>query len=125
MRPMLDRESICNFLKRIDAEIELNDRIVRSFPSFPIERNGCEEGSIKIYPGGYIRFFGLGPSALGGYIHFSGSGLYLFFDFAEKDSSAQIISGKKYGRNVSPNEFFELLRINMPHHFEWCLWNFV
>lgn len=122
MRPMLDRESICNFLKRIDAEFESNDRI---FKSFPIERNGSEEGSIKIYPGGYIRFFGLGPSALGGYIHFSGSGLYLFFDFAEKDSSAQIISGKKYVRHVSPNEFFELLRINMPHHFEWCLWNLV
>jgi hypothetical protein len=55
---MLDRESIYNFLKRIDAEIELNDRIVKSFP---IEKNGCEEGSVKIYHGGYIRFFGLGP----------------------------------------------------------------
>ena len=119
---MLDRESICNFLKRIDAEIELNDRIVKSFP---IERNGCEEGSVKIYHGGYIRFFGSGPFAPGGYIHFFGSEFDLYSDFSKRDLSNQITSGIKFDRHVSPNEFFELLRINMPHHFEWCLWNFV
>jgi len=120
VRLILDQQSIYNFLKRVDVENGFN-----YFKSFPIERNGCEEGSVKIYHEGYIRFFGLGASAPGGYIYFFGSEFYLFSDFAEKDLSAQIISGNKYGRHVSPNEFFELLRINMPHHFEWCLWNFV
>jgi hypothetical protein len=121
VRLILDQQSIYNFLKRVDVENGFN-----SFRSFPIERNGYEEGSIRVYPGGYIRFFGrLEYLSPGGYIHLSGSEFSLFSDFAEKDISSQTISGNKHGRHVSSNEFFELLRINMPHHFEWCLWNFI
>lgn len=121
MKFMLDKESIYNFLKRIDVENGFN-----AFKSFPVKRNGYNEGYIRVYSGGYIRFFGrLEYESPGGYIHLLGSEFDLFSDFAEKDISAKIISGHKHGRHVSPNEFFELLRVNMPHHFEWCLWNFI
>jgi hypothetical protein len=120
---MLNKESILNFLQEAYKDKEFKKKGIKSIL---IEKNGYEEGSISIMSGGYIRFFGrLGYTSPGGYIHCSNYLFDLFSDFAEKDLSAQQSSGNKFGRYVSCDEFFDLLKIHMPAHFEWCLWNLV
>lgn len=84
--------------------------------------------SILVMPSGAIRFFAAGDvySKKGTYIIIDGGTKLSFWsDFSEKDSSAQRISGAKYGRHVSFQEFVDDMRIQMPNHFEWMLWNFV
>lgn len=80
--------------------------------------------SILCNPSGAIRFYRRESS--GTYILFYGDDKISFWsDFAEKDSSAQRISDAKYGCNVSFGEFMDDMRLHMPNHFEWMLWNFV
>ena len=84
--------------------------------------------SILVMPSGAIRFFAAGDvySKSGTYIIIEGgSRLSFWSDFAEKDLSSQRISGSKYGLYVSFQRFAEDMRINMPNHFEWMLWNFL
>ena len=84
--------------------------------------------SILFMPSGAIRFFAAGDaySKNGTYIIIEGgSRLSFWSDFAEKDLSAQRISGSKYGCYVSFQRFVDDMRINMPNHFEWMLWSFV
>lgn len=84
--------------------------------------------SILVMPSGAIRFFAAGDSYSknGAYIIIGGGDRLEFWsDFAEKDPSAQIISRSKYGCYVSFQKFVDDMRIHMPNHFEWMLWNFV
>lgn len=82
--------------------------------------------SILFMPSGAIRFFAAGGvySKNGTYIIIDGADRLSFWsDFAEKDPSAQRISGSKYGCYVSFQKFVDDMRVNMPNHFEWMLWN--
>jgi hypothetical protein len=85
--------------------------------------------SIIFTPSGAIRFFSAGEAygpSDGTYIIIEArDGLRFWSDFAEKDPSAQRISGAKYGSYVSFQKFVEDMRNHMPNHFEWMLWNFV
>ena len=84
--------------------------------------------SILFMPSGAIRFFAAGDaySKNGTYIIIEGgSRLNFWSDFAEKDPSAQRISGSKYGCYVSFQGFVDDMRINMPNHFQWMLWNLI
>ena len=86
------------------------------------------EESILVMPSGAIRFLAAGgiSSKNGTYIIIDGGNRLSFWsDFAEKDPSVQRISGSKYGCYVSFQKFVDDMRVNMPNHFEWMLWNFV
>ena len=82
--------------------------------------------SILVMPSGAIRFFADGVyNNNGAYIIICGGDRLEFWsDFAEKDPSAQRISWAKYGCYVSFQKFVDDMRIHMPNHFEWMLWNF-
>jgi len=83
---------------------------------------------ILVNPGGAIRFFSGGDflQNKGVYILIHhGDKMTFWSDFAEKDPSAQKISGARYGRHLLFQEFVDDMRIHMPNHFEWMLWNFV
>jgi hypothetical protein len=86
------------------------------------------EESILVMPSGAIRFFAAGDvySRSGTYIIIDGgSKLRFWSDFAEKDPSAQRISGAKYGCYVSFQKFVDDMRLHMPNHFQWMLWNLI
>jgi hypothetical protein len=102
---------------------------VKNGKGFEIKETPLKFGeSILIMPSGAIRFFAAGDaySKNGTYIIIDGvSKLSFWSDFAEKDPSAQRISGAKYGCYVSFQRFADDMRVNMPNHFEWMLWNFI
>lgn len=116
----MNRESVVRFLDQLKQNSGGKNIEVK------ISSPRGDEGFIVFFQDEFIRFYSKTEHGIGYIFCHRASGIFdLYSDLAEKDISAQRISNSKLGRYVSPNEFFELLKIHFPYHFEWCLWNFI